>query len=365
MAPQPAAPAPQPPPELPSMPDVSATLTNYLRTFALWCSNGFANKMSITSALRGVMLQANDVGGSNPPVYTLGVTSAGTATLAPMALGSGAMGAAVPVGQTQPANQYVNGAILVTATPEAGDNAYVGFVNESGARIGYVGLVGGAISLHNDQTGASIDIDADGYTRFSGTLVLPYFLAENQAVFNQPGGVITQGGSSYTLIQAPANNEAMISFLCQNQFGVNLGLNPNSYLYMGGWSFGEVRYQMWTSRDFANPACDYRIKEDVKPLASTWDDVKALRPVSYRQKEFTFQPLPKSESAVPLIEADPRERWGFVAHELQDDLIETAATVRKDHPDQLQAPNLMAVVAALTRTVQELQARVEELEAAR
>jgi len=64
-----------------------------------------------------------------------------------------------------------------------------------------------------------------------------------------------------------------------------------------------------------------------------------------------------------LIEADDRERWGFIAHELQETLGETAATVSKDHPDRLQSPNLMALIAALTRTVQELQARVEELEA--
>ena len=44
MAPQPTAPAPQPPPDLPSM-DISDTLANYLRTFALWARNMFGDKL--------------------------------------------------------------------------------------------------------------------------------------------------------------------------------------------------------------------------------------------------------------------------------------------------------------------------------
>ena len=37
-------------PTCPSMPDVSTTLTDYLRNFALWCRHGFADKISGTTA---------------------------------------------------------------------------------------------------------------------------------------------------------------------------------------------------------------------------------------------------------------------------------------------------------------------------
>ena len=156
---------------------------------------------------------------------------------------------------------------------------------------------------------------------------------------------------------AGGGNEAFITFHRPGQFATNFGLGADSRFHYGGWSAGAVSYQFWTSADFAHPACDYRFKEDIKPLASTWDDVKALRPISYRQKEHYAK-----TGGRPIIDADDRERWGFLAHELQEDLIETAATGRKDIDGQLQAPNMNAIVAALTRTVQELQIRVEELE---
>jgi hypothetical protein len=42
------------------MADVSTTLSHYLRTFSLWCRNGFADKLSSSAALPGVMIQAVD-----------------------------------------------------------------------------------------------------------------------------------------------------------------------------------------------------------------------------------------------------------------------------------------------------------------
>ena len=78
----------QPPPDLPSMPDVSNTLTNYLRAFGLWCRHGFADKLSVTTAAPGVMLQAFDAApGTAPQVYMLQVNSAGTLSAAPVMIG--------------------------------------------------------------------------------------------------------------------------------------------------------------------------------------------------------------------------------------------------------------------------------------
>ena len=61
------------------MPDVSDTLTDYLRTFSLWCRHGFADKISDTTALPGVLLQANDApAGTTPTVFMLQVKTDGT-----------------------------------------------------------------------------------------------------------------------------------------------------------------------------------------------------------------------------------------------------------------------------------------------
>ena len=96
---QPTAASPQPPPDLPSMPDVSTTLSQYLRTFSLWCRNGFADKISGTTAQPGLMLQAYDAttGALTPFVYLVGVKvtvtgnvpSAPTVTFTLQPLGSG------------------------------------------------------------------------------------------------------------------------------------------------------------------------------------------------------------------------------------------------------------------------------------
>ena len=84
---QPTAPAEQPPPELPNMPDVSDTLSRYLRTFSLWCRNGFKDRVSSTSALPGILILATDAvtGDQTPFVYQVGVkvTVTGGAPTAP------------------------------------------------------------------------------------------------------------------------------------------------------------------------------------------------------------------------------------------------------------------------------------------
>jgi len=90
MANQPTSPAEQPPPDLPSMPDVSATLSNYLRTFALWCRRGFADRMPAHAATPGVMLLAYDApAGTTPKVFMIRVNSAGAISATQMTIGSG------------------------------------------------------------------------------------------------------------------------------------------------------------------------------------------------------------------------------------------------------------------------------------
>ena len=90
MAPKPTFASPQPPPDLPSMPEMSDTLANYLRTFALWCRNGFNAKLNAQTALPGVMLQAYDSpAGTTPKVFLIQVNTAGAISATPMTLGEG------------------------------------------------------------------------------------------------------------------------------------------------------------------------------------------------------------------------------------------------------------------------------------
>jgi hypothetical protein len=110
---------------------------------------------------------------------------------------------------------------------------------------------------------------------------------------------------------------------------------------------------------------DYRIKKDIAPLPSTWDRVKALKPISYTHQDFTppVELETAKERGVPFIQGDDIVRWGFVAHELQETLVESAASAVKDAPDAIQSPNPFALLAAVTRALQEAMARIEALEA--
>ena len=76
----------QPPPELPSMPDVSNTLTSYLRNFSLWTRHGFADKLSQTTAAPGLLLQATD---DPTKIFMIQVNAAGEITATVIPLGGG------------------------------------------------------------------------------------------------------------------------------------------------------------------------------------------------------------------------------------------------------------------------------------
>ena len=76
----------QPPPELPNDPKTSDVLSNYLRSFSLWCRHGFADKLSVTTAAPGVMLQATD---DPTKIFVVQVNSAGAITATAVGLGGG------------------------------------------------------------------------------------------------------------------------------------------------------------------------------------------------------------------------------------------------------------------------------------
>ena len=89
-APHPTTRTVQPPPDLPNMPDVSSTLSGYLRNFALWCRHGFADKISASTAQPGLMVAAYDTPAGQPPkVFMIRVNAAGVISAVAIPLGGG------------------------------------------------------------------------------------------------------------------------------------------------------------------------------------------------------------------------------------------------------------------------------------
>lgn len=172
----------------------------------------------------------------------------------------------------------------------------------------------------------------------------------------------------------------------QGTTGATYGSTHNFY-YTGGV------IQAWVDASYLGNislTSDYRTKKDVVDLPDMWSTVKALRPIKYTQAQFTppaqiaanAEALRVSDEAkarartegteepvdpiippMPMFEADEIERWGFIAHELQATLVESAATGVKDSHDTVQSPNPWTVIAALTKALQEAMARIEALEA--
>ena len=82
--------AAQPPPDIPSDPSISGALGVYLRNFALWARNGFADSVHASSAQPGVLVRAYDTAaGANPKIFMIEVSSAGVIRARAIGLGGG------------------------------------------------------------------------------------------------------------------------------------------------------------------------------------------------------------------------------------------------------------------------------------
>lgn len=231
--------------------------------------------------------------------------------------------------------------------------------------------------LHLGQIASGITIDGDINSPASSLL-----LGGVTGVYLRPNGI---GSTSGQFVVSGAGDASMIGEFTTSGAGngVTAGIGLKSRSGSSG-SYGSNRGNIWWSGSAGyvyidstafplTAPCDYRIKDQVKPLSSTWDKVKALRPVSFTYRDHD------------IIKADGVEQWGFLAHELQESLLPSAATGAKDDvvdvtettvdddgvastrvvgtQPQLQGPNPLAIIAALTAALQEAQLRIEALEA--
>ena len=160
-------------------------------------------------------------------------------------------------------------------------------------------------------------------------------------------------------------------YACRGGQSGGYGANIFNYYYTAGVLQGWVDATFMGNVTFAS---DYRIKKDVVDLPSQWETVKALRPIQYTQAEFSppshlahiaeLEARDAEDTPGHLFEADDIERWGFLAHELQETLVPSAASCEKDAEDAIQSPNPWTVIAALTSALQEAMSRIEALESA-
>ena len=200
---------------------------------------------------------------------------------------------------------------------------------------------------------------------FRGNSAVAILSAQAGPVILRPYGADSQTYQAYAHTDGYFHVNSHFSIDAPTTYGCYLGLGhigKNGIYggYIGNWhNFFYSSGYVYCTVDNSNlgaiqMVCDYRTKKNIKPLASMWDKVKSLHPIRYQYK---------ARPDISGDEDDDEERWGFVAHELQGTLTHHAASFDKDVKNALQAPNLMVVVAALTKALQEAQTRIEALEA--
>ena len=211
-----------------------------------------------------------------------------------------------------------------------------------------------------------------GNGSFSSTTTQAFLSAAGGTIYFQPNGLNVASGQAYL-----GTSGIFYALMLSSQSAIQGGLQckaGDSNTLTTNWF--NIRYLSSVAQFFIDNTflgnisftSDYRIKKDVTPLGRMWETVKALKPISYTHCDFT-PPLQRKlqltrDAGAPFVEADDIERWGFLAHELQETLVPSAATAEKDADNAIQSPNPWTVIAALTSALQEAMARIEALEAA-
>lgn len=268
------------------------------------------------------------------------------------------------------------GTTEVEGTGNTGSRFFLQSYDNNGAfnfTVMYAGRNNGKVSFPQGLTGVlTLDngIDVVGTSAVLGGNTDVYLRPNGKAsgvgqtVINAAGDMSVSG--EITAAGAGNGTHAGVGLMCRNGSGGAYSTGNRGNIW---WS-GSAAYVYIDSTAFPLTApCDYRLKQEIKPIGSCWDKVKALRPVSFQFRDYD------------ILKADGVEHWGFIAHELQESLLPSAATGAKDAVEDivevgedgqtrvvgtrphLQGPDPMSIIAALTAALQEAQQRIEALEA--
>jgi hypothetical protein len=254
-------------------------------------------------------------------------------------------------------NGMTCGGVVTASQFKVGDAQY----NPTNIELGSLSAAGVAfIDFHSSGSGSDYDtriISAGGGG--SGTGALSYVAS---------GGHTFTGGMVVTGQFEGQGGVVATGHRCRNGGFTSGSYSGNWFnLYYTGSS--SIVHLWIDNTDFGSISLvsDYRTKKDVAALPGMWETVKRLRPIKYTSKDFTppSEAARAKETGKPFMVGDDIERWGFMAHELQETLVESAASASKDAPNAIQSPDMRPVIAALTKALQEAMARIEALEGKR
>jgi hypothetical protein len=246
----------------------------------------------------------------------------------------------------------------------------------AGANIGsptadgvHIGMESGYAALEmcgSSSTGSFIDFSKSGSdylarilcansTNFfyitnlqSGPLV--FSTANVEAARIDASGNLLVGGTSGSAISKDCNISSIYTTAKNGLLVRQTGSSASSYAVVFENSNGTIGTIVTNgSATTYNTSSDYRLKENVQPMVGALATVAQLKPVTYNWK------------------VDGSNGQGFIAHELQE-VVPDCVTGDKDAVDEEGNPKYQGIdtsflVATLTKAIQELNAKVEALEA--
>lgn len=237
-----------------------------------------------------------------------------------------------------------------------------GTVNASGNIFsGSAYYTAGHLALVGDATWTYLYDPVNTARQFIGTPTNGTIYRNSAHLFQNAAGDATYVHMDASRTTAP-RIRGSIGFECQQGwygglagFVFNMHWTGAMQLWVDGLLLGNINCTLQRS--------DLRVMRDIAPMGSAWDAVKQLNPIKYTQKDYTPPPTEEIPDPKPWAVADETVRWGFLAHELQDTLIGSAAIGDKDEADKLQSVEPVTLIAALTKALQETMARLEAVEA--
>lgn len=171
-------------------------------------------------------------------------------------------------------------------------------------------------------------------------------------------GSVTSGGGATFQVIGDFGNAAMFSFHRSGAYAINMGLDTDNAIRIGGWSQGAgvARWVLdaggnMTSSLNVTAYSDVRLKKNITPITGALDMVKRLRAVY-----FTRVDDPQERQQIGVIAQEVREVFPQV-------VIETKATA--DSEDVVLSVAYANLVAPLIEAVKELAAEIEAMKAER
>jgi len=291
-----------------------------------------------TEAMR--ILANGNVGiGTNSPSYALTVT------------GGGGQGALIYSAGT------TNGGVLLLRNTTSSD--YTWRMGVGGGDNAYV--VGRGFFIRDDTAGATrFLIDSDGRIGIGTTGTNSNYLI---ALGNNGSGISTSGGDFIHRLGSGSGSTENISYggqfyvhhdnqVTTNQGMGNIAVGRSTPAFCAKNTGGPAYYA--DAGGFTGPS-DYRLKENIVPIADGIARVKQLKPIIF---DYTDEAYWENGNA---------RHDGFLAHEVQE-VVPDAVFGEKDGVDEdgkmiIQSLDKSRLIPLLTAAIQELNAKVEALEA--